>query len=106
MGIVKQIAGLSLLLLLPAGLTLAGVAIGVLGAGCAGGGVEGEGEGAEGEGEGGDPGFDDHTVRLLPDVPSFEAVAAPSASSTALKYVITRFQQPGENLRFLKSDAY
>ena len=108
---VKHLAGLTLLLLLPAALTACPAPPQGEGEGEGpsegegGEGEGGEGEGA-GEGEGEGDGFNDHTVARLATLADFEAFAAPSASSTAVKFVITRFLKPGQNLRFLASDHY
>src|SRR5437763_1187155 len=50
-----------------------------------------------------DDGFADHTKRTLATDADFEAYAAASASASAVKYVITHFQKPGENMRWLES---
>lgn len=56
--------------------------------------------------DGGPDGFPDFTLRSFADVAAFEDVAAPSASSIAVKFVITGFLQPSPELRFLDSAAY
>ncbi|MCC7071621.1 MAG: hypothetical protein IT383_09875 [Deltaproteobacteria bacterium] len=56
--------------------------------------------------DGGTDGFDDSTVSAFADLAAFEELAAPSASSTAVKFVITGFLEPSPALRFLDSAAY
>ncbi|MBI1946134.1 MAG: hypothetical protein HYS27_10580 [Deltaproteobacteria bacterium] len=56
--------------------------------------------------DGGSDGFEDFTTSSFADVEAFEAFAAPSASSTAVKFVITGFLQPSPQLRFMDSAAY
>ncbi len=56
--------------------------------------------------DGGPDGFDDSTTSSLADLAAFEDFAAPSASSTAVKFVITGFLQPEPALRFLDSATY
>jgi hypothetical protein len=65
-----------------------------------------EGPPSEGEGEGEGEEFPDHTVRSLDTVEDYEAIAEDGPSSTALKFVITRFLTADENVRFLASDFY
>lgn len=56
--------------------------------------------------DGGTDGFDDSTTGSFADLAAFEAFAAPSASSTSVKFVITGFLQANPELRFLDSAAY
>lgn len=66
--------------------------------------------GCAGDGDGPGPGpddFNDHTVGEIESVADFEARAVAAPSSTALKFVITRFQQGAEQrVRFLDTTHY
>lgn len=64
----------------------------------------GEGEGEVGEGEG--ETFDDHTRDALASVEEFVAIAEASPSSSAAKFVITRFGRPDARTRFYESDVF
>lgn len=71
------------------------------GVGCDGGPGGGPDGGPDGSGA-----FDDHTVASLATVADFEALAARNASSSALKFIVTRFPTPGRNVRFLDAAHY
>jgi hypothetical protein len=65
-------------------------------------------DGGPGGGPDGGPGdgFDDATALSLDSVEDFEAMAEQGHSSSALKFVITRFQHDDQELRFLDSAHY
>lgn len=62
----------------------------------------------QGPGVDGGPGdaFDDHTVSSIESAAGFEALAADGASSSALKFVVTRFLEAGQEVRFMDSAHY
>jgi hypothetical protein len=68
---------------------------------------DGDGIGPDdgGPGDGG-VGFDDHTVGSIESLEDFTALGARGARSTAVKFVITRFVTPGQQVRFLEADHY
>lgn len=87
----------------PAVLLIAMVLTTLLCSGSSCGGAPAEGEG-EGEGEGED--FEDHTSPSVDTEAAFEAIATDGPSSTALKFVITRFLSDAQNVHFLHGDHY
>jgi hypothetical protein len=90
--------GLANLRVLPVALSV--LLLGVLAAsGC---------DGLDGGGPDGGPGddFPDHTVSRIETVADFEAIAAPAPSSSALKFIITRFQQGEQRAFFLEPAHY
>ena len=56
--------------------------------------------------DGGSSAFFDHTLDRLDSLAAFEAIAAVAPSSTALKFIITRFGQPEQRALFLESTFY